>query len=439
MKDLQFSDSVIPLLYLMAILAFGFQYSSRFDRRTKSHFRWGLITKTGGAFLFFGLYQFYFMVGDTFTYLDGASQLFNTFMVNPNNGFNNLMLPAGEQNLVKAGLTIHYGSFMGLPEWTLTKVAATLNIFCFNNPICLTLLFSLITFFGSWELYRYFRDRHPHLANWLFAAIFLFPSVMIWTTGVLKDTLCLGLIGYMYVAFRKLSPNRFLKPLLILVLAGTLMYLIKPYLAITFAICLAIGALGISLKERQAYLRPLALTSILLLSVPLLLEMPTAIKAWEKQDDYQRNIYKLRGYHRQFDDGRAGAQSHYSLGDFEYTTSGLLKKAPISVLTGVFRPFPWESNRLMVLSMSMENLVYSLALLWIILSPTFWTRSIKILGDPDVLFTIAFVLLLGFVVGITASNFGLLMRVKTPFLPFLGVSLVLIHHRIRKESWLKVT
>ena len=48
--------------------------------------------------------------------------------------------------------------------------------------------------------------------------------------------------------------------------------------------------------------------------------------------------------------------SSYSLGNTDFTTLGLITKAPIALATTFFRPFPWEVNNVLMALSSLESL-----------------------------------------------------------------------------------
>jgi ABC-type sulfate transport system permease component len=62
---------------------------------------------------------------------------------------------------------------------------------------------------------------------------------------------------------------------------------------------------------------------------------------------------------------------------------------------------------------------------------------IKYLTNPEVALCLVFTLVLGFAVGLTAFNFGALVRFKIPLLPFYLVGLLIIYDLSTKDKKLK--
>ena len=56
-------------------------------------------------------------------------------------------------------------------------------------------MFSLISTLGFIKIYRAFHPLFLLREDWLFAFVFLIPSVLCWSSGVLKESLLFYLIG----------------------------------------------------------------------------------------------------------------------------------------------------------------------------------------------------------------------------------------------------
>ena len=107
----------------------------------------------------------------------------------------------------------------------------------------------------------------------------------------------------------------------------------------------------------------------------------------------------------------------FSIGEFEPTLNGVLKKFFPAVNAAIFRPYIWETGSPTMLISGIENIIFLVLMGWVLL-----TKPIKFLKslarDPFLIFCILFTLILGFGIGLSTSNFGALVRYKIPFLPF---------------------
>jgi hypothetical protein len=119
--------------------------------------------------------------------------------------------------------------------------------------------------------------------------------------------------------------------------------------------------------------------------------------------------------------------SSYSLGDFDPTLTGMLTKMPQAIVVTLFRPFPWEARKVIVMLSALEALAFAFFTIKAF-SKNGLGRSFKIINkDPNVLFCLIFSLIFAFAVGISSYNFGSLSRYKIPCLPFYAAMLVVLH------------
>jgi hypothetical protein len=126
--------------------------------------------------------------------------------------------------------------------------------------------------------------------------------------------------------------------------------------------------------------------------------------------------------------------SAYDLGEFDPSIGGMLTKFPQAVVVTLFRPFPWEARKVIVMLSAIEALIFS----WFTIQAfrrNGFGNSIKLIGkDPNVLFCLVFSVVFAFAVGISSYNFGALSRYKIPALPFYGAFLVILLYNNRLST-----
>ena len=87
-------------------------------------------------------------------------------------------------------------------SYMVVRIASIVNIVCFGIYTNVALLFSVFAFSGLWQLYRISCQALPTVSKRnLGIAILLFPSVVFWGSGLLKDTLTLGGITWVIACF----------------------------------------------------------------------------------------------------------------------------------------------------------------------------------------------------------------------------------------------
>jgi hypothetical protein len=134
------------------------------------------------------------------------------------------------------------------------------------------------------------------------------------------------------------------------------------------------------------------------------------------------------GYVSDIQDG-----SGYDLGEFDPSIGGMLSKFPQAVVVTFFRPFPWESRKVIVALSALEALVF----LYFTLKLFIGSRG-KAFGwigrDATLIFCLVFALIFAFAVGISSYNFGALSRYKIPCLPFYAAFLIVLLEKQKQAT-----
>ncbi|MBL0199377.1 MAG: hypothetical protein IPP81_04140 [Chitinophagaceae bacterium] len=128
------------------------------------------------------------------------------------------------------------GYLKGENNYMIVRITAILSFLSFQKYLILNLFFSMLSFSGVWRLYRFFYEQYPHLHKQFAIAILYLPTFVFWSSGILKDPICTGALGWityaMYEAFYK--KKDILKNVVIIFIAGYLLYVIKVYILISY-------------------------------------------------------------------------------------------------------------------------------------------------------------------------------------------------------------
>lgn len=120
--------------------------------------------------------------------------------------------------------------------------------------------------------------------------------------------------------------------------------------------------------------------------------------------------------------------SAYDLGEAK-SAAQMFTKLPLAVNVTLFRPYLWESRKIIVLLSAIEAFVFlflTLKVLYVVGVKKVWQTIAK---DPTIQFCLIFTIIFAFAVGITSYNFGALSRYKIPCLPFYALSILLIYYK----------
>jgi len=161
-----------------------------------------------GSFLYAMLIQFYYGYGDSFGFFAGSDFIRDYISKggNPLQIFFTSSESLGKlQNMfMNSGLELPTG-ISSEANFTIMKISAALSYISFNSYLVISLFFGLFSFAGLWKLFGTFNQILDKKAEKILAYSILYtPSIFFWGSGLMKDSVCLGLTGFIVYFFYKL-------------------------------------------------------------------------------------------------------------------------------------------------------------------------------------------------------------------------------------------
>ena len=424
-------DLLLTPLYLLLIFMLAYVIRPWVsDQYTSRYFLPGLSVKIVGAVAVGLIYQFYYSGGDTFNYYHDVGFVWKAFLESPVSAFKLIFGP----NTYSPD-TFNYASrmwyFRDSHSYGVVRFAGFFSLFSFNVYTVIACMFAVLSFSGLWVMYQTFYKLYPHLYKQLAWAVLFIPSVFFWGSGLLKDTLTLAAVGWATFAVYKLFFRRewILLFSTILFLSCWLIYSIKIYILLCFLPSVILWVFLTRVKKIRSMAFKIILTPIVLL-IATGLGYLAIIKIGEASARYNLETlsYTAEATARwlTFVSEEQGG-SMYTLGDFDYSPAGMLRKLPLAINVTLFRPYLWEVKNPVMLLSALESLAALVLTLYV-----FYKRGVKntfraIGANPFLLFCLLFSLSFAFAVGIVTYNFGSLVRYKIPMLPFYAAALVVLY------------
>ncbi len=440
---MEIKDFILAPIFFLLFTVLGILYLEIFcrDKPYRKIFIPALWLKMLASITYGLIYKFYYGFGDTLTYFKDGSYIFNKLLTDWNTGWTLMTTPARTYNLqtIESFEQMMYDG--STTAFVVTKIVAVFSFFTFNSYFATSLLFSFLSFTGLWALYTSLVDIYPKL-KWQFAfAVFLIPSVTFWGSGIMKDTVTIGCIGWFFYGFYHLfiKKDKLFIPIILLCISAYLILLTKMYIIAAFIPAMFIWFLLHHYKQITEWQAKAILNISLLIAVPFF--------AWYFSDKLVNTgniilkafISEAVGFHNwhTFLDEKFGG-SGYNLGTIEFTPIGILKKAPASINVALFRPYLFEVKNIVMLISSFESTAILLFTLFVWLRVGIIKSFIYILRNPLLISFMIFTLIFAFIVGFTSYNFGALVRYKIPCLPFFIAVLFILLHEGKQGKLLKV-
>jgi energy-coupling factor transporter transmembrane protein EcfT len=247
----------------------------------------------------------------------------------------------------------------------------------------------------------------------------------------MKDSFTLSAVGWYTYSFYHffIKKERKLSFAVYLFVASFIILAIKPYI---FFALLPGSILWLSnnlvKKIKHSFIRMIA--SPLLLSIAGLLcyvalnQMGESLGAYKLDTVLDKAVVTQQDMKAEHYGGKS-----FDIGDFDASAGGIASKAPSAIFAGIFRPGIWDVRNPVMLISALEN-SYLLILTIFLLIKLKVRGFFKFLTQNSlILFSMLFSLFFAFSVGLTVANFGSLVRLRIPELPFFVASLFAIKHQ----------
>ena len=290
----------------------------------------------------------------------------------------------------------------------------------FNNSyLAIAMSFSFFALGGAIRLFKFFLHYFPHYKKEIaFATLFL-PSVGFWSAGLLKDSICFGCVGFLTYSFLNIFilKRKYFYSILWMIIAGFLLFIIKPYILLALLPALMIW-LFIEFNKfvENKTLKRIMTFLLLIIGSAIGLFMVNYLSTDENLQQYrfdtiaesseaQREIYE------QFAEENSG--SYYSV-----QSSNPVILFLNGIIATFFRPFPWEVNGLTALFSALEALLFLYLTFFLIIKIGVVQFFKNIFSNSVLMLCFIFSIVFAAAIGSTALNFGSLSRYKIPCLPF---------------------
>jgi hypothetical protein len=389
----------------------------------------------------FSIFFVYLTPGDsTSLYFPEGCHLSQLILKDPVNNIHLLFTPGVnyDENLLNDANNIGY--LKSESNFLVVRLVAVLSFLTFGKYLIINLCFSMIAYSGVWRLYKFFYAHYPHLHKKLAIAIIYLPTLIFWSSGVLKDPICICMLGWLtYSLYYLLKKKQSLVKNIIIVIVSTyILYIVKMYIIICYLPFYFLYLILINIKllknKISKFLFILALCSLIIFGLFALSENE-AFKELLGSFAIDKITESVKTQQSNFINMADGAESSFSLGiEYDGSFSSFLKMTPAAIVATFFRPFLWESKKISTLLSSVESLALMLLTLYVFLRAGPLKFFKTIFTNPMVFFCFFYSIVFAIFVGATTLNFGTLVRYKIPCMPFYIIAIFLILESIPKKK-----
>lgn len=368
---------------------------------------------------------------DIFKFFDDGNVMFSALPEHPGDYFR-MLFGIGNDN---AYFNEHYYAVMN--NWhrkydtgyyndahTMIRYSALVRLFSFGVYHVHTVFSCFLAMIGLMGLYRTFVGFLPNLEKALTAGIFLWPSLLFWSSAPIKEALLFLGLGLFLLALFKLISGPVNGWNVALLLFGLFVQLVlKSYVLA----CMLPGLAALWWCRRTVDRSPaLKFTATHVAAAMLVLVLPMVASGPDLLMLIAQKQRDMLGVVSLTDPG-----SYLTTMPLAPTVGSFLQQAPHALYMTFLSPFAtWDLGALGLLS-ALENMVLLLLLPCAIIYAKPWAR----IDLPVLLCCVSFCLFLGLLIGWTTPVVGALVRYRVPLLPFYTIAMLLMVDPGKLPKW----
>lgn len=368
--------------------------------------------------IIFLLYTYYYPIrkdADTFKYFDDSKYLYDALWTHPGDFFQMLFGINCEDEYFKSNYYSNmYNWYRAYDNGLLNdnrlviRVNAVFRIVSFGNYHVHSLLLNFLAFVGSFSLARLFLEYSR--SKWkTYLAVFLIPSVVFWSSGILKEAVLLFGLGLFGWNFHKLMFDRWnWKRIPFLVFLLGILLVMKLYVFVAFVP--AVIAWWISKNTKRTILVHFSMIILGIIFGYALAWMIPELNFLKIIADKQKDFINLS---KAFNVNSAIEMSY-----LEPNFWSFIKATPNALLNSITKPWPSEVKGILFIPPLLENLF----IIGIVILSWFYGKRIGSREWKFVIFCLTFSFILFLIIGLTTPIIGAIVRYKIPAIPFLMIA-----------------
>lgn len=295
----------------------------------------------------------------------------------------------------------------------MVKLTSVLGLLTHDNYWIISLHLSLMSFACAWKLTNLVVDAFPSTRIAATIAFLFFPSVVFWSSGVIKESVAVAMLFFLWAAVLEMWEGKRLPwwEWVLVVISAWLLWRLKYYY---LAVFLPVSAAAI-ITRRLSTSWQVKSTALKILIWAVTFFVPLGVISSLRPNFYPGRILEVVVSNNREFNAMSDPDDVVQYTSLEPTIGSVARNVPRALVSGIFRPFVWEAHTVFQWLIALENLLL-LALFVSSLS-----NLMKLMKSPQrlLLFSvILYVAALCVFLALSTPNFGTLSRYRISFLPF---------------------
>jgi len=394
----------VIFIILTALLTWGiFRFKQLHVAGLSSHrLAFAFLAKVGMGLVYIFIQQQFYKGGDAYKYFKGGKVIYNSLWENP---YYYLRLVFGKNGgFVDTPIykyAYHTECWDHLGSYAFCRFNALLHLVSGGYYSVHTLFMALLMLLAGMNFYRLLQPLRLMPDYFLYAIIFLTPSLLFWTSGIYKEGMVyLGLSCCLLAVYQIAKNNFSVKYILLLMIGLGLILLFRNYIIILLLPALSLLFYTLKYPKYAVWKFAGAYTLGVLAIVAFAPYLPI-------------NIYEILAQ-RQWLFLAENGGSDFGAVPLEPTFTAIATALPGGFANAAFRPFLWNvSGALQTIS------AVSILSVWLFVGLVFIFRKKRLSWHPVQLFLLFYALSNLALIGILVSNSGTMMRYRVIAIHFI--------------------
>ena len=362
------------------------------------------------------LYFYYYKDGDTIQYHLEAQKAFHKLSPSIVNYLKYVFL--------NDYTVVGYGEKMYPTAFAFYKLITPLYGFCGGNYLLMSMYCSIFSGLGVYRLLLIINNLYPKFFYPLLISLLLFPSVLLWSAGLMREPIVIGAMCFLLVFALKWKSKHRLTWWEILTIPIFFYWILifKYYYFMAFVPMLTLiiinrwklKAFTVSILSIAFFIIFIFIIQKIHLNFTLSKLIPLVVANHDGNIEF--SYYSVKG--------RAiNPQNVVLFYHLDANASNFLHNLPKALYAGLFLPQITDINNLVKIPTGIENTFLFFLFLFSMVKILYF-KDYQILKSKEFLWCIVFILPLALILPLTSPNLGSLARYKVAYLPLLAAILI---------------
>lgn len=400
---------IITAAHGVVLLALAFLPWKRADPTIKKYFWPAWVLKLAAGAALGWIYTYYYAGGDTWGFFgDGV-----TLAREARTDFSAYMrfLWSGDESF-------DVWPQLRLPQPRALFLSKIVSLFCLlthDRYMVVAWYFSMLSFWSAWHLTTVISRYWPHVRAAAVLALLYWPTVVLWTSGIIKESLALASLYFLAAISLQVWVRQRLSVLTVGLAAFALWMLwsLKYYY---LAVFLPVTCSALFMRRLLLPRMPSAGTISKVVVWIALFIVPAVLLSQLHPNFYPERFLSVITENYDAFQRLSAANDMAHFPSLQPTPASVLRHSPAALLAGLFRPWIWEAHTFFQVAVAIENVALAILILMSL-------RHLRTLSTSPhrllVLSIVVYTVLLCVFLTLSTPNFGTLSRYRVGFLPFL--------------------